>query len=152
MTEVYWHALTRDIPFSNYYESPVVTKALRDLRRYPVFRRLTEATIFRGETAGDAVGPYVSQFLFKPIPYGAMTIDQRYRVPVTGDDKMTSYAEWLNIQNGLVPSTSINLKSHNTALHPQRARPWRICSSGFFLSGFLKCGSDLAQLRRFGFE
>ena len=108
MTEVYWHALTRDIPFSNYYESPVVARALRDLRRFPIFRRLTEATIFRGETAGDAVGPYVSQFLFKPIPFGAMTIDQRYRVPVSGDDKMTSYTEWLNIQNGLAPSTSIN--------------------------------------------
>lgn len=106
MAEVYWHALTRDIPFSQYAENSTVTAATRDLRRFATFRWLTETTMFRGETFGDSVGPYISQFLCKPIPYGATTIEQRYRVPVADDDKMTGYSEWLNIQNGLAPSSS----------------------------------------------
>jgi hypothetical protein len=108
ISEVFWHALTRDVPFSQYGENSLVSRAVRDMRRFPPFRRLTETTIFRGETVGDTIGPYISQFLWKPIPYGATTIDQRYRVPLAGEDKMTSYTEWTNIQNGLAPSSPIN--------------------------------------------
>lgn len=108
MAEVYWHALTRDVPFSQYAENSLVTRAIRDLRRFPTFRRSTETTIFRGETPGDTIGPYVSQFLYKPIPHGAMTIDQRYRVPMPGEDRMTGYVEWANIQNGLAPSSPLS--------------------------------------------
>jgi len=49
------------------------------------------------------IGPYVSQFLALPIPYGAMTVPQQISTNVTGDDHMTSYLAWLNIQNGGAP-------------------------------------------------
>src|SRR5206468_10793629 len=62
------------------------------------------ATLFRGQTLGDLKDPYLSQFLWKPIPYGATTIPQRYRTTLPGDDHLTSYSEWFNIQNGMVPS------------------------------------------------
>ena len=52
------------------------------------------------------MGPYISQFLWKDIPFGATTIVQRYRTTVAGDDHMTLYEEWLNIQNGLSPAAS----------------------------------------------
>ncbi len=105
--EVYWQAVARDIAFDDYPGDPLIAAAVREFRRFPIFRGVTQGRIFRGETSGDHIGPYISQFLVKPIPYGSTTIDQRYRVPVAGDDKMTTYTEWLNIQNGISPSSPI---------------------------------------------
>lgn len=39
------------------------------------------------------------------IPFGATTIIQQYRTTVAGDDHLTLYQNWLNIQNGLPPTT-----------------------------------------------
>lgn len=108
MVEVYWRALMRDVPFSNYATDPLAQAAINDLQQFPLFQNVTIDTLFRGETPGDVVGPYISQFLWKPVPFGAQTITQRYRVPVAGNDKMTSYDEWLNIQNGLPPSSPLS--------------------------------------------
>lgn len=102
--EVYWQAVTRDIPYSEYNSNPVIRTAIRELRRFPIFRGISTRTIFRGETPGDAVGNFISQFLLQPIPYGSTTIDQRYQTPVAGDNKIIDYNEWLNIQNGISPS------------------------------------------------
>ncbi len=104
--EVYWQAVTRDLPYAEFANSIVIETAVRELRRFPVFRTVRANTIFRGETNGDHIGDYISQFLLKPIPYGNTTVEQRYRVPVAGDDQMTSYGEWLNIQNGVAPSST----------------------------------------------
>lgn len=102
--EVYWQALTRDVPFEEYPKNAAVSTAVRELGRFPIFRGVTADSLFRGNTPGDRVGPYLSQFLLKPIPYGTNLIDQQYAVPVAGDDHMTDYAEWLNIQNGAQPA------------------------------------------------
>lgn len=107
MAEVYWQALTRDVPFVNY---DTLTLAAADLSSFSDFRgpkaggAVTTGTLFRGNTPGDLVGPYISQFLWKDIPYGATTIIQRYRTTGAGDDHMTSYEEWLAIQNGFRPA------------------------------------------------
>lgn len=105
MAEVYWQALTRDVSFEDYGSNPLIWAAVADLSRFPRFAGVSPATIFRGETPGDAVGPYISQFLWKPIPYGATTIMQRYRTTLAGDDHMTDYATWLSIQRGLPPAS-----------------------------------------------
>ncbi len=60
---------------------------------------VTPATLFRGNTAGDMVGPYISQFLWKDIPYGVQTISQKMRTPIPGDDYLTTYSDWLFAQN-----------------------------------------------------
>ena len=54
----------------------------------------------RGNTPGDLIGPYISQFLWKDVPYGATTIVQRYRTILPGNDHMTRYPDWLASQNG----------------------------------------------------
>lgn len=108
MAEVYWRALTRDVPFSQYDSSMLTMAAVSDLRRFSPFGEVTTASLFRGGLPGEEVGPFISQFLWLNIPYGAMTIPQRYRVPVAGDDYMTSYASWLSIQNGTPPPTGNN--------------------------------------------
>ena len=106
MAELYWQALTRDVPFSEYDTHPLTVAAAADLTSYSDFRgpkisnQVTATTLFRGHTAGDLVGPYVSQFLWKDVPYGATPIVQRIRSTVAGIDYMTTYAEWLAVQNG----------------------------------------------------
>jgi hypothetical protein len=99
MTELYWLALMRDLPFRDYGTAPLVSAALADLRaagRASVNAR----NLFRGETAGDLRGPFVSQFLWHDIPYGLKTVDQRFRVPSPGQDFLTTFAEWLACQRG----------------------------------------------------
>ena len=107
MTELYWHALTRDVPFSQYNSDPLVAAAVADLSRFPNFSRASVGTLFRGSTAGDRKGPYLSQFLWKDIPYGvpgagppSHNLVQRYPSVVAGDDHLVKYDDWLRIQNG----------------------------------------------------
>jgi membrane-associated phospholipid phosphatase len=101
MTEVYWQALTRDIPFNDYDSNSSIAAAVADLSQFSSFSGINVGSLFRGTTPGDLIGPYISQFLWRNVPYGAMAITQTYRVPVVGDDHMTSYNSWLNIQNGV---------------------------------------------------
>jgi PAP2 superfamily len=113
MTELYWQALTRDVPFLEYDTNPLTMEAASDLSSFSDFRgpkadgKVTTGTLFRGDTPGDLTGPYISQFLLKDIPYGATTIVQRYRTTVTGSDHMTSYDKWLDIQNGSTPAAPL---------------------------------------------
>ncbi|MEO1344850.1 MAG: vanadium-dependent haloperoxidase [Pseudomonadota bacterium] len=106
MAEVYWQALTRDVPFRDYGSSAAINNAVSDLNAFsktvgPKVRgQVTPGTLFRGETPGDLIGPYISQFLWLDVPYGPSTIVQRYDPPVPSDDYGIDYNEWLNIQRG----------------------------------------------------
>lgn len=113
--EVMWKALLRDVPFADYASNSLVKDATKDLQQLSEFRgptsnnshtkgKISSQTLFRGVGPGETVGPYISQFLLKPIPYGATTIPQRYKVPKLGNDHLTNYNEWLRIQNGGKPS------------------------------------------------
>jgi len=103
---LYWGALTRDVHFSDYDANPITNEAAVDLSRFSDYRgpkvddRITPRTLFRGNTPDDLVGPYISQFLLKDVPYGTTTIVQRCRTTLPGDDHMTKYADWLAVQNG----------------------------------------------------
>jgi len=114
MIELYWQALSRDVQFSAYETHPLTTAAVAELAKCSDFRgpkvdnKVTPATLFRGNTTGDLIGPYLSQFLWLDIPSGTLTTVQRNRVPVAGDDFMTAYPEWLNCQRG-VPPTRANV-------------------------------------------
>jgi len=117
IAELYWQALTRDVPFNNYTTDPLIIAAAVDLSKFSVFKGpkaggvVTPDTLFRGNTPGDLAGPYISQFLWKDIPYGAQTIVQRYKVPIAvpiaGNDFLTTYGDWLNNQKGVPPATPI---------------------------------------------
>ncbi|MGH7793268.1 MAG: vanadium-dependent haloperoxidase [Thermodesulfobacteriota bacterium] len=106
MGELYWQALTRDVSFSEYDTNPLIKRAADDLSNFSDFRapkvgrRVTPSTLFRGNTPSDLIGPYISQFLWNDVPYGATTIVQRYRTTLPGNEHMTKYAEWLAVQNG----------------------------------------------------
>jgi len=126
MAEVYWQAITRDIAFRNYDSDGVVGAAISDLNNFSEIVGPTEGgvitagTLFRGETPGDRIGPYLSQFLWLEVPYGPSRIEQRYSRPVDGDDFMTSYSEWLAIQRGANPVTGITFDPQTRYLYDGR--------------------------------
>lgn len=104
--EVMWQALVRDVAFTDYASSPLITTALADMNHFSDYRgprengAVSANTLFRGVGAGETSGPYISQFLLQPIPYGATKIDQRISVPVANADYVTNWNDWLTIQNG----------------------------------------------------
>lgn len=103
MLEVFWKAQLRDVPFTQFSSNALVGEALEDINRFPRVagaRQHRLNTLFRGETDGDRVGPYISQFLLKDVPYGNGTIEQTYGRPENGSDWMTSGHEWLTVQKG----------------------------------------------------
>jgi hypothetical protein len=114
MGEVYWAAITRDVPFRQYHVDPLVGQALADLNGFttPVGPKVgglvTAGTFLRGMTPGDLVGPYLSQFLWLPVPIASYTLEQRGLVPVPVD-YMTDFASWLAVQRGVEPTPTAYL-------------------------------------------
>ena len=104
--EVYWAALLRDVPFANWATDPLVAQACADLSALSDYRGpkegglVTPNTIFRCAYPGGTRGPWLSQFQLKDIQYGAQLIVQQLQAFAPGTDYLTSYAEWLAIQNG----------------------------------------------------
>jgi len=117
MAELYWLALTADVPFQNYEASPLIGAALSDLNAFshPLGSssagKITYQKLFRGETTGDLIGPYLSQFLWLEIPYGIKNIDQRYRFPSRNQHFLTEFAEWLACQRGAEPAAKLQFDS-----------------------------------------
>lgn len=113
IAEVYWQAATRDVPFSHYGENSSISAAVEDLNYFTAIKaplgpyQITTDTVFRAGLPGDLLGPYLSQFLWLAVPYGAASIEQRYPVPIAGEDFMTDYSEWLAIQRGAAPTRQL---------------------------------------------
>jgi membrane-associated phospholipid phosphatase len=124
MVELYWMAYLRDVPFdaivsgdesdvqSDYKERlKQVPEAVKELGGFPNYPALTRETLFRSNSPGARVGPYLSQFLLIGntdrraategyITYGSQEIDQRSRVAKAGLDYLTDAPSWLAVQNG----------------------------------------------------
>jgi hypothetical protein len=109
MVEDYWMALARDIPFSQYGIEPTTAGAITDLNKLSKFKgpevsgQVTPATLFRGSTPGDLIGPFLSQFFLLPLSMGTLGITQKYNTYTPGTDYLTDFASWLAVQNGLGP-------------------------------------------------
>lgn len=115
VAELYWMALCRDIPFTDYPSDPTIAAAIEDLNRYSAYKGpkpLTPQTIFRMDSPGVLEGPMVSQFLLRPWVFDGIAIESRLQVPLSvttgeGIDFMTSYDEWLAAQRGFPEGTAI---------------------------------------------
>lgn len=127
MVECYGHALLRDVAFNDYDTDATAgtvigyLNALSNFKGPKVGGVVTDGTLFRGPTPGDLVGPYISQFLYLPIPYGpapnydgsgtlaAATQAQVVPEPFTTNtnDFMTTITGWKAVQTGANPENSI---------------------------------------------
>ena len=110
MAELYWLALMRDVPFRDYDTATLAAAAAADLKAVG-FAPVSPAELFRGDTPGDRRGPFVSQFLWRDIPFGPKTIDQRFRVPSRGQRFLTTFEEWLACQRGARSKAELRIDS-----------------------------------------
>jgi hypothetical protein len=108
ISENYWMALLRDVPYSQYAGNPIANAAAADLTLYGSDFRgpksggtVTTATLFRGLTPGDLLGPYISQFFYQDCNFGANNIEQKITTTLPGVDYMTDFATWLAVQRGI---------------------------------------------------
>lgn len=115
--ELYWQALARDVPFADYGKSELIAQAAEDLGSR--FRdgyngpkdatgTISPAQTFRDTSVGSLAGPYLSQFLWMNVPYGATTITQRYKVAVAGEDFLIDRESILRNQRGRLPVDAIH--------------------------------------------
>ena len=125
MVELYWHALLRDVAFNAYDTDATAALAIASLNSLSDFKGpkqggvVTAKTLFRGNTPGDLVGPYVSQFLYQPVPYGpgsnydgSGTLPIQYQEQVVPEsnvknDFVFTFTDWLPIQRGANPEKSL---------------------------------------------
>src|SRR6185437_2656044 len=108
ISENYWMALLRDVPYSQYSTNPIANAAAADLTLYgPDFKgpksggAVTTATLFRGLTPGDRLGPFISQFLYHDCNFGANKIEQKITTTIPGVNYMTDFNTWLAVQRGI---------------------------------------------------
>lgn len=107
LIELYWLALTRDVPYANFADHPTIAKACADLSRLTDFEaprangKITPQTIFRGP-GRSLTGPYLSQFFWLDVPVelGGPS-PQRRSMPVRRDS-LTDRASWLAAQSGAI--------------------------------------------------
>lgn len=152
--ESYWQALLRDVPFWEYRNDTnnelvlAAAEEISGLSGYTGPRdasgQVTPELLFRGTARyrdptdrkwrrsisvvppGVTVGPYISQFILRDIPYAVQSIPGQLRVPNAGsaNDFLGTQAEWLANQDGKAPTRTTAFSS---------------------LRRFLSTGRDLAE-------
>jgi hypothetical protein len=109
MVELYWMALCRDVNFTDYASAPLAQAAASELSSLTGFAgprsggSVTAQTLFRGFTASDVIGPYVSQLFQTPFSYAQFTLNGQVTTYQSGIDYLTTQADWLACQNGEGP-------------------------------------------------
>ena len=108
ISENYWMALLRDVPYSEYATNPLANAAAADLTLYGSDFRgaktvgvVTTRNLFRGLTLGENKGPYISQFFYQPIVFGANRLEQKIQTVVPNLNYMTDFHTWLAVQRGV---------------------------------------------------
>ncbi|MGA9473836.1 MAG: hypothetical protein WBV36_15325, partial [Terriglobales bacterium] len=109
LLEHYWASLLRDVAFTDYGSNAVAAAAALELGSQPTYfgprdntGHVTPNLLFRGGFPGETLGPYISQFFIRPTALGAQPISQQMVSYLPGIDYMTSFADWLTVQNGNV--------------------------------------------------
>ena len=126
MVELYWMALLRDKPLTSFDaadsdiqatvtdirkafsaavdpskgdQSPGRLKLTLDLPQKGGTLHIEPETLFRCGLRDEEIGPLVSQFFIRDIPYGVQTIDQRLTPYVREKNFLTNQQDWLLAQN-----------------------------------------------------
>ncbi len=109
MVENYWMALAREVPFSKYDRDPTALMAITDLNKLSDFTgpkangQVTPGTLFRGTTPGELIGPYISQFLLRPVGFGPLNLAQKYITYASGVDYLTDVTSFGLCHDGKGP-------------------------------------------------
>jgi membrane-associated phospholipid phosphatase len=132
--ELYWMSLLRDERLSTIERSSLAREAAAELGGTQTFRGISAQLL--GRDLGTFMpatkhGHAISQLLWLPIPYGAHTIWQSYKMPFKDQAFLTKWNEWLDVQNG---KWHPGILQHHSELH------------------YLRTGRDLAEYVRWDFS
>jgi hypothetical protein len=109
MVELYWMTLCRDVHVGDYGTDALALAAAAELASLGGYAgpksagAVTAPVLFRGFTAEELVGPYVSQFLLKPFNYGQYAMSGQIKTYAPGTDYLTTPSTWLAARNGQGP-------------------------------------------------
>jgi hypothetical protein len=121
MTELYWMALLRDLPFNEFGENADVRTAAGEIKEAftkaahrsdpckllmgvdvpgsaAAIGDISTTNLFRLGLPGEEVGPMVSQFFVRKVAFGTQTIDQKQLPYRKGLDFLTKFPDWLHAQ------------------------------------------------------
>ncbi len=122
MTELYWMALLRDVPFNKFDTEPDIATAAAEIDEKfknavtdtadagrlmagidapgtsSALAPITRQNVFRLGLPGEEFGPLLSQFFVRPIAFGTQTIDTKQRPYKTSCDYLTEFNDWLHAQ------------------------------------------------------
>eukprot|EP00752_Nemacystus_decipiens_P009696 g8660.t1 len=110
MAEVYWMALLRDIPLTEFSSNELVAKAAADLASNPAYNGINipknedgsidpAQQLFRTDYPGVTNGPVVSQLLLSDFVIDTINVPPK-QTTLAKMDYMTSVQDWLDVQNG----------------------------------------------------
>jgi hypothetical protein len=127
LVELYWASLLRDVAFTDYLSNPVAMQAANELSSMASYKgprdsskKVTPNLLFRGGFPGEAIGPYISQFLIQGTSMGALPISQKYMTAKENVDFMKDPTTFLQVQNGI--STGLQLQLLDTPLFLHNGR------------------------------
>ncbi len=115
MIELYWMALARDVNFTSYETDSTAQAAATEISALKEFvgprlgGKVNAQSLFRGFTAEDVLGPFVSQLLLRPFNYGQYAMTGQIVTHIPDADFMTTPAEWLQVRNGQGPFPAVQL-------------------------------------------
>lgn len=122
MTELYWMALLRDVPFSEFDRNTDVAAAATELdQRFTgainqtsevgylkpgidvpgssvAMETISPQNLFRLGLPGETLGPLLSQFFVRSVPFGTQKINAMQRPYKCGVNYLTEFSDWLHAQ------------------------------------------------------
>src|ERR1700681_3098490 len=127
LLEHYWASLLRDVPFTQYASNATAIQASQEISRLSVYQgprsggsQITPDLLFRGGFPGETLGPYISQFFIKPTSLGQQPIGQQQITYLPDVDYMTTFSDWLTVQNGNVTGLTNQIDPQLRFVHSGR--------------------------------
>lgn len=150
--ELYWMASLRDLPFARWSQDANIEQAINELRQLPLYinrgnngdvnqapvgsnRYVSNSALdvnslfrggelFAGNPLRESAGPFLSQFLVQPVPYGTLQVEQKQFYAQPYQDYLIDPCEWRAVQNGeprdpmqnLVGQTNHELRRYITTM------------------------------------
>ena len=155
MIELYWIALCRDVEFRNFPTNDLISSAaselsiLSDFNGPSLSQNDNNHSIFRTTIQGVNYGPYLSQFLYQDIPYGANLISPKIAPLIAGNDYMTTWQLYNFVQKGFLPGTFDTSATRRYMVTPRDLARWDHddkLSQGFIMAALYLLDSIKAPL------
>ena len=133
MVELYWQALLRDVPLTDFKNNNLVKQAIESLSKlkdYKVPKPITAKTIFIGFGVGELKGPYISQLMYIDTPIWPGICKAKYFLLIRGllNNRMITKETYLNVQNGFVTDKPLEISDTKTYITTGRDLDYAVLS------------------------